>query len=155
VRRSSGSRLRSRRLASADRLGRREGAVFDTWLTIGHSKHPIEKFLTLLRQHDVEVLVDVRSQPFSRFSPQFSRKASERAVTEASIRYLFMGDSLGGRPEPRECYDADGKVDYDRVEEQEFYQRGIEGSGCSMASRASASAFSAPRRIPRSAIAAF
>jgi uncharacterized protein (DUF488 family) len=94
--------------------------------TIGHSKHPIEKFLGLLREHGVEVLVDARSQPFSRFSPQFSRKALESAVTEVSIRYLFMGDSLGGRPAPRECYDADGKLDYDRVEAQEFYQRGIE-----------------------------
>jgi uncharacterized protein (DUF488 family) len=95
-------------------------------LTIGHSNHPVEKFVRLLRQHDVEVLVDVRSQPFSRFSPQFSRKALERAVTEASLRYLFIGDLLGGRPEPRECYDSEGKVDYDRVEAQEFYQRGIE-----------------------------
>jgi uncharacterized protein (DUF488 family) len=60
------------------------------------------------------------------FSPQFSRKALERAVTDASIRYLFMGDLLGGRPESRECYGADGKVDYDRVEAQDFYQRGIE-----------------------------
>lgn len=72
------------------------------------------------------MLVDARSQPFSRFSPQFSRKALEPAVTEASIRYLFMGDLLGGRPEARECYGADGKVDYDRVEAQDFYQRGIE-----------------------------
>jgi uncharacterized protein (DUF488 family) len=95
-------------------------------LTIGHSNHPIEKFIGLLRQHGVEVLVDARSQPFSRFSPQFSRKALEPAVTEASIRYLFMGDLLGGRPEARECYGTDGKVDYDRVEAQEFYQRGIE-----------------------------
>ncbi|MDW8283115.1 MAG: DUF488 domain-containing protein [Myxococcales bacterium] len=95
-------------------------------LTIGHSKHPIEKFIGLLREHGVEVLVDARSQPFSRFSPQFSRKALERAVTEAPIRYLFMGDLLGGRPEPRECYDAEGNVDYDRVEAQEFYERGIE-----------------------------
>lgn len=95
-------------------------------LTIGHSNHPIEKFLGLLRRHDVKVLVDVRSQPFSRFSPQFSRKALERAVTDASIRYLFMGDLLGGRPEARACYGADGKVDYDRIEAQDFYQRGIE-----------------------------
>lgn len=95
-------------------------------LTIGHSNHPIERFLGLLRQHGVEVLVDARSKPFSRFSPQFSRKALGRAVTEASIRYLFMGDILGGRPEARECYGADGKVDYDLVEAQEFYQRGIE-----------------------------
>jgi len=95
-------------------------------LTIGHSRHPIDELLGILRQHGVEVLVDVRSQPYSRFSPQFSRRALEQAVTEASIRYLFMGDSLGGRPEPRDCYDAEGKVDYDRVEEQVFYQRGIE-----------------------------
>jgi uncharacterized protein (DUF488 family) len=107
-------------------------------LTVGHSKHPIEKFLRLLRQHGVQVLVDARSQPFSRFSPQFSREALERAVREASIRYLFMGYVLGGRPEARECYDADGKVDYDRVETQEFIRAG--SSGCSMASHASASA---------------
>jgi uncharacterized protein (DUF488 family) len=94
-------------------------------LTLGHSRHPLETFLGLLRQHEVGVLVDVRSQPFSRFSPQFSRTALERAVTDASIRYLFLGDALGGRPALRACYDASGKVDYDRVEAQVFYQRGI------------------------------
>jgi uncharacterized protein (DUF488 family) len=95
-------------------------------LTIGHSKHALEKFLGLLRQHEVEVLVDARSQPVSRFSPHFARKPLERAVAASSIGYLFMGDALGGRPQSRECYDADGKVDYDRVEAQAFYQRGIE-----------------------------
>lgn len=95
-------------------------------LTIGHSKHSLDRFLGLLRQHEVQVLVDARSQPVSRFSPHFSRKALERAVVASSMSYLFMGDALGGRPQPRECYDADGKVDYDRVEAQDFYQRGIE-----------------------------
>lgn len=95
-------------------------------LTIGHSKHSLDRFVALVRQHDVEVLVDARSQPASRFSPHFSRKALERAMAASSIAYLFMGDALGGRPQPRECYDADGKIDYDRVEAQDFYQRGIE-----------------------------
>ncbi len=108
-------------------------------LTIGHSNHPIEKFLGLLREHDIAVLVDARSQPFSRFSPQFSRKALERAVTDASIRYLFMGDLLGGRPEARACYGADGKVDYDRVEAQEF-STSAASSGFATPSPASASA---------------
>jgi uncharacterized protein (DUF488 family) len=94
-------------------------------LTLGHSNHSLERFLALLRQHQVEILVDARSKPVSRFS-QFMRRALERAVAASSISYLFMGDSLGGRPEPRECYGADGKVDYDRVEAQDFYQRGIE-----------------------------
>jgi len=95
-------------------------------LTIGHSRHPIDGFLGLLRQHQVEVLVDVRSHPVSRFSPQFSRTPLERAVTGAAIRYGFLGDALGGRPADRACYDADGALDYDLVEAQDFYQRGIE-----------------------------
>jgi uncharacterized protein (DUF488 family) len=95
-------------------------------LTIGHSNHPLDRFLGLLRQHEIEVLVDVRSYPASRFSPHFSRNALDRAVTLLSIGYLFMGDALGGRPSARECYDAEGRVDYDRIEAQPFYQRGIE-----------------------------
>lgn len=95
-------------------------------LTIGHSRHPLERFLGLLRQQQVEVLADVRSQPFSRWSPHFSRGALERAIADAGMRYLFLGDSLGGRPKPRDCYGPDGHVDYDRVEAQDFYQRGIE-----------------------------
>jgi uncharacterized protein (DUF488 family) len=95
-------------------------------LTIGHSNHSLDKFLGLLQQHDVEVVVDARSQPVSRFSPHFARKALERALADASIGYLFLGDALGGRPQARECYDAEGKVDYDRIAEQAFYQRGIE-----------------------------
>src|SRR5512140_2391880 len=95
-------------------------------LTLGHSRHPLDKFLALLRQHEVDVLVDVRSHPFSRFSPHFSRKALEGAVTDASRRYLFLGDALGGRPQLRACYDDEGQIDYDRVEAQDFYQRGIE-----------------------------
>ena len=95
-------------------------------LTIGHSRHPIERFLELLREHRVEVLADARSQPFSRFSPHFSRGALARSIEDAAMRYLYLGDALGGRPGPRECYGADGQVDYDRVEQQGFYQRGIE-----------------------------
>ena len=94
--------------------------------TIGHSRHSIEKFLGLLRQHEVAVLVDARSQPVSRFSPHFARKALERALGAASISYLFLGDSLGGRPASPECYDAEGRVDYDRIAAQAFYRRGIE-----------------------------
>lgn len=95
-------------------------------LTIGHSSHPLERFLELLRQHRVEVLVDARSRPYSRFAPHFSRAPIERAVVGAGLRYLYLGDAIGGQPAARECYDADGKVDYDLVEQQGFYRRGIE-----------------------------
>ena len=71
-------------------------------------------------------MLDARSHPFSRFSPQFSRKALEQAVSDAGVRYVFLVDALGGRPAQRECYDEDGKLDYDRVERLDVYQRGID-----------------------------
>ena len=95
-------------------------------LTIGHSRHPIDRFLALLRQYSVETVVDARSHPFSRFSPQFSRKPLERAVGDAGVGYVFLGGALGGRPAQRECYDEHGKLDYDRVERLDVYQRGID-----------------------------
>jgi uncharacterized protein (DUF488 family) len=42
--------------------------------TIGHSNHPIERFIALLRQHEITAVADVRSTPYSRFNPQFSRE---------------------------------------------------------------------------------
>jgi len=94
-------------------------------LTIGHSRHPIDRFLALVREHGVEVLIDARSHPASRFSPQFARTALERAVGDAGIRYVFLGQALGGRPADPACYGPDGKLDHDRVEPLAAYQRGI------------------------------
>lgn len=94
--------------------------------TIGHSNGSLEHLIQLLCEHRVEVLVDTRSHPYSRFFPHFSRDSLKNAVRVAGFRYLYMGDSLGGRPTDRTCYDAEGKVLYDKIEEQEFYKRGIE-----------------------------
>ena len=44
-----------------------------TVLTIGHSNHPIARFVSLLRTHRVTAIADVRSSPYSRPNPQFNR----------------------------------------------------------------------------------
>jgi len=67
-------------------------------LSVGHSTHPIEAFVELLRGHAVESVADVRTTPFSRFSPQFNQHALERDLQADGIRYLFLGEELGGRP---------------------------------------------------------
>jgi hypothetical protein len=43
-----------------------------TIFTIGHSNHSLDMFIDLLKSHKIDVLVDVRSKPFSQFSPQFN-----------------------------------------------------------------------------------
>ena len=65
--------------------------------TIGHSNHPIERFLALLAEPGIEVLIDVRSYPGSRYNPQFNRKRLEAALAEQGIEYRWMGGHLGGR----------------------------------------------------------
>lgn len=65
--------------------------------SVGHSNHPFERFRALLEAASIDRLVDVRSRPASRFSPQFNRKALESALAAAGIEYRFAGAALGGR----------------------------------------------------------
>jgi uncharacterized protein (DUF488 family) len=67
--------------------------------TVGHSTHSWEDFLKLLAAHDIEVVADVRSKPYSRFNPQFNRDALASGLEEAGRRYLFLGKELGGKPQ--------------------------------------------------------
>lgn len=64
--------------------------------TIGHSNHNLERFLGLLEGYEIETLVDIRSNPFSRFSPHFNQPALKAAVEGLGLLYLYMGDGLGG-----------------------------------------------------------
>lgn len=93
--------------------------------TVGHSNVALEALLTLLARHEIAVLADVRSAPYSRYVPHFNRPALEAAAGRAGITYHFMGDTLGGRPQGDEYYDAEGHVLYGRVARAEWFQRGI------------------------------
>jgi uncharacterized protein (DUF488 family) len=66
--------------------------------TIGHSNHPLEAFLELLGRHEVAAIADVRSRPFSRFVPHFSKERLERRLAQEGIGYLYLGAELGGKP---------------------------------------------------------
>lgn len=82
--------------------------------TIGHSNYPIAHFLALLRGAGIQCVADVRSVPFSRRFPQFSRKALAASLREAGIEYWFLGDALGARPKDPACYD-NGRASYARI----------------------------------------
>jgi uncharacterized protein (DUF488 family) len=65
-------------------------------LTIGHSDHPLERFLALLAQHEIEALVDIRRFPGSRKHPHFNRDNLAVALPKAGMEYHWL-ESLGGR----------------------------------------------------------
>ena len=93
--------------------------------TIGHSNHALDHFLALLTAHAIEVVVDVRSRPYSRHTPHFSRDPLREDVTNAGMRYLFMGRELGGRPANPSLYDEEGHVRYDAVSRTPDFTEGI------------------------------
>jgi uncharacterized protein (DUF488 family) len=64
--------------------------------TIGHSIHPIETFLSLLGEHGIAILIDVRAFPGSRRWPQFNRDELKVSVEEAGVSYEWL-KILGGR----------------------------------------------------------
>jgi uncharacterized protein (DUF488 family) len=81
-----------------------------TIYTIGHSSHSAERFVDLLQRHGIEVVVDVRSIPYSRFVPQSGREKLRDSLQTAGIKYVWLGNALGGRRQP----------------EQEAFQRALE-----------------------------
>ena len=93
--------------------------------TIGHSNHAPDAFVKLLVRHAVDAVADVRSAPYSRYTPHFNHDALAGLLEDMGIGYMFLGGELGGRPPDRSCYDADGRVLYDRVAETDGFDDGI------------------------------
>jgi uncharacterized protein (DUF488 family) len=95
--------------------------------TIGHSDHTTAAFVDLLRRYGITLVVDVRSQPYSRWAPQFNRETLARDLQGAGIAYRFMGDALGGRPADPTLYDpGQERPDYQRVGQTPAYQTGMD-----------------------------
>jgi uncharacterized protein (DUF488 family) len=66
---------------------------------IGHSTHKWERFVELLQMHEIQFLLDVRTKPQSRWSPQFNVAFLAEHLPEAGIRYSHQ-KVLGGK-DPR------------------------------------------------------
>lgn len=93
--------------------------------TIGHSTHTPEKFLTLLQQHNIAAIGDVRSSPFSAWTPQFNRQALETTLRDARIQYVFLGDELGARRGESQAY-VNGVAQYDKVATLPLFKTGLD-----------------------------
>jgi uncharacterized protein (DUF488 family) len=100
------------------------GSMTGSILTVGHSTHPLPRFVSLLQQHGISAVCDVRSRPYSRVNPQYNRDILKRALGEHGILYVFLGAELGARSDDPSCY-VRGKVQYDRLAQTALFKRGI------------------------------
>jgi uncharacterized protein (DUF488 family) len=99
-------------------------AAFDLF-TIGHSNHPIERFLDLVRGADVTAIADVRSTPASRRYPWFNKARLAPLLEAAGIAYVPLGDALGGRPRDPGLY-RDGVADYAAMARTDEFRAGLD-----------------------------
>jgi uncharacterized protein (DUF488 family) len=115
-------------------MGTRNRSADILLYTIGHGNHPIGRFIELLKGAGVELIVDVRSVPYSRFAPQFNKRTLEAALGSAAIGYHYLGDLLGGLPLEK---GRRGILSYDEAVGSESFEEGLRRlsalsrSGCS------------------------
>ena len=96
------------------------GGIF----SLGHSTQQLERFISLLIKHKIDVVADVRSSPFSRFNPQFNRESLADGLRSAGVKYVFFGKELGARANDPSCY-INGKVQYARLAAREEFKSAI------------------------------
>lgn len=93
--------------------------------TIGHSNHSIELFISLLTANNIDLLVDVRSMPYSKYSQQYNRENLSNSVKKNNIIYLYKGDSLGGMPEDKSVLEPNGRISLEKIQLKDWFQCGI------------------------------
>lgn len=92
--------------------------------TIGHSNHLFSPFNEILKDKGITMVVDIRTNPYSKYSPHFNKKHLKKALEETNIKYIYLGKEIGGKPKVKKFYHQD-KVLYHLLEKEESYQEGI------------------------------
>ncbi|MBM3155990.1 MAG: DUF488 domain-containing protein [Chloroflexi bacterium] len=99
--------------------------ISNTIYTIGHSNHPPEVLVRLLKESAIEVVVDVRGNPASTWVTYATPQGLKQILKAAGIQYLYMGDLLGGRPDDAACYTEAGKADYRTMQQRASFREGL------------------------------
>ena len=92
--------------------------------TVGHSNQTQEQFLELLNKHNINCIVDVRSVPASKYSPQFNQDELKWFLKQNGVQYLHFGDEFGARR--TDSLNDEGQVDFEQAAKTPLFQHGVE-----------------------------
>lgn len=92
--------------------------------TIGHSNQLFSSLLELIQNNDINLVVDVRTSPYSKYSAHFNKKPLQKALADSQIEYVYLGNKIGGKPRDKKFYHND-KLVYHRLEKDSKYQEGL------------------------------
>ena len=91
--------------------------------TIGHSNHLLTDFLNLLLKYGIDCIVDVRSIPASKYSPQFNKETLQGFLRSYNMDYQFFGYELGARR--NDSFNELGYVDFELTVQTALFQEGV------------------------------
>ncbi|MFK7048479.1 hypothetical protein FLACOL_01577 [Flavobacterium columnare] len=97
--------------------------------TIGYGNRSISEFIQILKDNQIQVVVDVRSIPYSRYRPAFNSNALEKHLVDSGISYMFKGNELGGLPKDPNLQ-TDNLPDYEKIRKTLPYQQGLSDLEC-------------------------
>ena len=92
--------------------------------TIGYAGVTLGKFIELLKEQDISVLIDVRSLPKSRYFYQFNDANLSKSLAKEGIEYIHMKNEFGARQENPDFY-AYEIFDYDKFAESFQFKNGV------------------------------
>ena len=111
---------------AADSVSVADSQNYPALFTVGHSNLDFLQFVKLLKDRSVDLVIDVRSQPRSSRFPQFTQPGFDKMIEDAGMRYLFLGEELGGRPDDEDAYRQDGVVNYRARRKSYAFRAGVE-----------------------------
>lgn len=93
--------------------------------TIGCSTRSLADFILILKKYNIQVVADVRSTPYSHFTPQFNAENLKIELHKNRIIYGSFADEFGARRVEDSMY-LDNTVDFNRVIASDIFHKGVE-----------------------------
>jgi uncharacterized protein (DUF488 family) len=100
--------------------------------TIGYSAFQIEDFVDVLRQYGINVVVDVRSLPYSEYHEQYNKENIERILKANDIHYRNYADEFGARQTEKQFFSPEGYLDFELFAKSKKFKQGFEKINASL-----------------------
>jgi uncharacterized protein (DUF488 family) len=101
--------------------------------TIGYSTFEIGDFIDVLKQYGVNVVIDVRSIPYSEYHEQYNKESIERVLKANDIHYRNYPEEFGARQTEKQFFSFDGYLDFDLFTKSVRFKRGVKKINMSLA----------------------
>lgn len=93
---------------------------------LGHSNYSFEKFITIIKEYNLNCIVDIRSIPYSKYNVQYNKEDFSKRLKELGYTYIYMADQFGVKRDDKSSYNSEGYADFDKVRLEKSFRRGVE-----------------------------